>query len=467
MYQNFNNKFMEIVPKLNLGDDETKEELYSRLRADYQTAAEQQVEIMDFKQLIAYAARGSTSEPRGAGGTGECGGRGGGRAEGGRLPIRDRQFPLRTLREDGYFNAHGYCPTSFQPIPEDVKKTVDGWGSGRGESKKKKTLGSPAIAAVEGARLEHEKTIVLDPVAHTRYTNLRPKWTRGSMITTIYLGDYEVIDEAAIDSCCEALDYIDEVTANLLVNSEAATLQKLDKPLRATGFNGAQSEITRQITIRIRIDDAIDPECVFFITRFYWKSLISSKAWMKDHGCVLNIAMDEVLFFPPGEICRLERLPSQPALYGLLDDGCDTPDNNAYYVSTELEDEEVPRKNFSSQRFSMTEVPDEERILLRKIEGCEELIVRRKPSRSGATAAHRNHLWSARIAEGKCKLLPGLKGSDPEPDPKYLLPEELHDFVKVFSKHEADELPPLRRGPDHHMQLEKASDQIGSHDYRR
>jgi hypothetical protein len=220
--------------------------------------------------------------------------------------------------------------------------------------------------------------------------------------------------QALMDSGATGGSFVNAVDAKRICEIENISPIKLIKPKNIEGFNGAAAPIvTHAIYPRLQIRDHVESLCPLFITTLGKHSIILGKAWMKQHGVMLDMVNDQVIF-TKGHCQHTTPTNTQET-------ACPQVDSKIQeLVSEPLRTNPCSIAMIGAAPFNM----------LRKQKGAEVFAVSFKD-----------------ILEEQAKE------EAIEIDPKSILPQEFYDYLDVFSRQAADKLPPHRYA-DHHIVVE-------------
>ena len=111
------------------------------------------------------------------------------------------------------------------------------------------------------------------------------------------IGKSQIKAIALIDTGATGGNFINAVDAQRICEIENISPVELLKPRPIQGFDGtAAPPITHAIYPRLQVNNHVEDLCPLFITRLGTHSLILGKAWMKQHGVVLDMISDNILF---------------------------------------------------------------------------------------------------------------------------------------------------------------------------
>lgn len=100
-----------------------------------------------------------------------------------------------------------------------------------------------------------------------------------------------------MDSGATGGSFVNADDAKRICEIENISPIQLLKPKNIKGFNGATAPlVTHAIYPRLRIGDHVESLCPLFITTLGKHSIILGKAWMKQHGVLLDMVNDRVMF---------------------------------------------------------------------------------------------------------------------------------------------------------------------------
>jgi hypothetical protein len=278
-----------------------------------------------------------------------------------------------------------------------------------------------------------------------------------------------------------------------------------------SAFNGSSvPAITHILRVPLQVGRHWQPECTFYITDLGRNNIILGIGWLKEHGCILNPVTSEPLFL--GNHCQHKGAPPIlpfPNLTAALSSPPTTPDledqpnaTDSDYVTTPEEQissdakgSDQPRRRKNTQRATRNrnaQLRKQERLRLQlrgpassvrctlpkflddaeeaafyyqdfeyvdpepKVDHVPEITM--ISAYAVKTLAKRGGIQICAISMRD--IIDQHQKEETEPDPdsiEKLLPPELKTFAKVFSKQDADTLPPLRGDADHSIHLNPGS----------
>jgi hypothetical protein len=236
------------------------------------------------------------------------------------------------------------------------------------------------------------------------------------------IGKSKVKAQALIDTGATGGNFINAVDAERICEIEGISPVELLKPRPIQGFDGAAAPpITHAIYPCLQVQDHIEYQCPLFITTLGKHSLILGKAWMKQHGVVLDMINDAIWF--TGGHCTHKGAPDQTLEA--------QKQEQKPQLETQASKAKIPavRKNTTPTFIAMI--------------GAAPFRFLSKQAEVQVFAVNMRDIYQE-LHYDKDKL---------EIDLKTALPREFHSFLDVFSKQAADTLPPHRLY-DHHITLE-------------
>ena len=230
------------------------------------------------------------------------------------------------------------------------------------------------------------------------------------------IGKSRIKKQALIDTGATGGNFVNTIDAEQICEIEGIAPVKLLRPRYVRGFNGETAPpITHAIYPQLQVQGHTEYQCPLFITALGTHSLILGKAWMKQHGVVLDMIHDGIWF--TGGHCTHKGAPPKTLELESKDKLQDIQERtNTAPASQTRKADTVSIAQIGAAPF---------RYLLRKAD-------------TQVFALQLQDLYNDK---------------DLGTEEKRVLPEEFHDFLDVFSKKAADELPP-HRIYDHHITLE-------------
>ena len=126
------------------------------------------------------------------------------------------------------------------------------------------------------------------------------------------LGKNQLIFEALIDTCACGGNYIDQNVAQRLLQRQDnnVVMKKGAEPLGLEGFNGkAGPTVTHYIEVEMTVGRHWEQNCRFEVTDLGKPKVMIGKNWLKEHGCVIDMANQELWFY--GGHCSHEGAPKK------------------------------------------------------------------------------------------------------------------------------------------------------------
>ena len=277
----------------------------------------------------------------------------------------------------------------------------------------------------------------------------------------------EITLDAFLDTGATGHVFIDESMVRTICEQLQIEPQKLTKPKPVRGFDGRQApNITHAIYPTMTMQDHRENLLPLLITELGQHGMILGKPWMRKHGLLLYMKDDKIMFWPGH--CTHPGAPGLPTPMKMM--------RQTTSASNKPEQTRTVRQILVRPEETCTERSAPLSVPFKKIgKGLSERI-------SQKSSAEDKPIDCALIGPAAYKLLTKEKDvqifaislrdidyqlnkecSTPT-DPKTKVPEEYHNFLKVFSKAESDELAP--HSPyDHRILL--TGDQAHGHSYLR
>jgi transposase InsO family protein len=320
----------------------------------------------------------------------------------------------------------------------------------------------------------------------------------GPVIESCILGgENPYLVRAMIDNGCTGYSFVNSAIVRRICEALNISPVKLNKPRKVKGYDGRMGDpITHAIYPRMTIRDHAESSTPLLITKLGQHDVILGKPWMRKHGVSYHGHSDDISFLPghcshlgaPGrsfpilptqikEILQESRkekddfkptrilkrnenieqeLVKAPETKKLIETKTETKDS----TETSISSKKKKRRRKRSRRIKpiMNESTDSEIYmigaapfhLLTKQKGAEIFALSPREIDAQINAASSQDID---IQLSKTEKIPT--------DPKTVVPLEYHDFLDVFSKQEADKLPPHRDGHDHRIELEEGKEKSG------
>lgn len=290
---------------------------------------------------------------------------------------------------------------------------------------------------------------------------------------TLSSGKYQKQSKALIDTGATGYAFIDESTAHSVCELLDISPVALQKPKALRGFDGKLvPSITHAIYPTLQVQDHIETTCPLLITNLGQHPIILGKPWLNRHGVLLDMKTNELIFIP--ERCSHYGAPTKKNSTYL--DGITQMDPAGSRAVRPLHQNgtqpgsqvggQLRRQVTSILPRSTTEVPEQTSKPIevkRQYKGStpEQTTGNHSIAQIGAAAFRslsrqpNTKLFSMSMAELQLATIP-VEISEIEPleqDLQKLVPREYHDFLDVFDKQAANELPP-HRSYDHKIELE-------------
>ena len=343
--------------------------------------------------------------------------------------------------------------------------------------------------------------------------------------------------------------FINPRTAQRILDADQSAPWELPRPKPIRGYDGRLGPpVTHGVITHMRVGNHLETTCLLYITPLANHSIILGKAWMKQHGVILDL-LTETLYFRPGH-CSHVGAPEHPRAVPKIGASDKPPKLKEAIGCTELrrilpreelancllsgatrqaaepmdglekEPKEEPKKRVNHRagrkvqyerqsfrlkdklegRIELKELAPGERQRIDRAKTTNERSIRctlprylevdeNDPESMGELQYYEEWKYADEVPESPIQIAligsapfhrlaaqPGaqllqvsikeiLYGDSPaysqrdpdiEPPPeeeiKRLLPKEFHAYIDVFSKKEADTLPP-HRDCDHHITL--------------
>lgn len=340
-----------------------------------------------------------------------------------------------------------------------------------------------------GKRMTSEKVASEDEILRISACNIKDNlFDEEPGIVDCTLGG-RYYTKAMIDNGCTGYSFIDRDMAHEVCDVLGISPVKLLKPRKVRGYNGQPGEpVTHAIYPPMTIMNHTESPTPLMKTKLGQHAVILGKPWMKKHGVSYHGHNDTVTFWP--EHCTHIGSPKFP-FPDLPEPPREAKETNQKEITAQ------PRKilkrpsalgeqsNHSRTRGSLNDswrkelnqltTPSPE-IRTRHMMMRDRLFENRKEreqfdlkdSYEGTMdiysigAAPFNTLSKQKEVEIFAVSMKDVdiqlrKIDKPSTDPKMIVPTEYHDFLDVFSKEKADELPPHRKH-DHRIELEEGKE---------
>lgn len=277
-------------------------------------------------------------------------------------------------------------------------------------------------------------------------------------------GQYKTL--AMIDSGSDGYGFIDPVTAQKVCETLGIAPIELVKYRMARGYNGGKgTPITHAIYPRLTIGSHSESLAPLMITPLANHPIILGRPWLIKHGVIIDAAGvacgEKVLKWRPGHCTHLGApgfpFPAMPELRSEIHE----PEKPTAWRPTK-----ILRRNLNPTVEEVHPSTGRQERPYKKQKTEKEIRMRTEPWRkesppivSIATigAAPFNLLTRRKDVEIFAVSLKDVeyemaKRKKTVTNPKLVVPEEYHDFLDVFSKQDADRLPPHRKY-DHKIEL--------------
>ena len=277
----------------------------------------------------------------------------------------------------------------------------------------------------------------------------------------------EIKLDALLDTGATRHAFIDESMVRTICEQLQIEPQKLTKPKPVRGFDGRRApNITHAIYPTMTMQDHRENLLPLLITKLGQHGMILGKPWMRKHRLLLDMKDDKIMFWP--EHCTHPGAPGLPTPMKMMrqtTSASNKPEQTRTVQQILVRPEEtctersaplsVPFKKIGkelSERISQKSSAEDKPIDCALIGAA---------AYKSLTKEKDVQLFAISLRDIDYQL---NKESSTPTDPKTKVPEEYHDFLKVFSKAEPDELAP-HRPYDHRILL--TGDQDHGHSYLR
>ena len=318
-------------------------------------------------------------------------------------------------------------------------------------------------------------------------------FARSPLLVDIVLSseDRRITFIALVDTGATGYSFIDEISAQLVCDKLGIAPTPLSKPRPIKGFDGQNSlsPITHMINPNLTVQGHMESQCPMLITKLGNHPVIIEKPWMNKHGVLLDMKDDKIVFVP-GRCTHWgatppPALPLDPATR-LAKPTNETPISPKYKI---LKREAIPYPAEATNSTAATRGTKPWSINQRASGPAKRLarpLPPKAPQETKFTVTS-SEPWIASVGAAAFKLLASRKSREEgnkcfamtmndidtalaqhqraainplevnelteETDVLTKLPSEYHDFVDVFDRTKADELPP-HRTYDHKIIIE-------------
>lgn len=277
---------------------------------------------------------------------------------------------------------------------------------------------------------------------------------------TGYISSSRTKETMLIDTGATPWNYMRRDVAERYVRNEGVPIMRLDRPLKVKGYKGKKSPVdtvTHQIILPLEIDGHYDSLARFYVINECQHDIIIGLGWMERHGVLIDTPNRKLIF--QKDFCdhvgapyvdkRLEesrRLGVAPTVLApqlVRDAGADLKDIPLHSSVRPPEHSQTTRKSTPNHGAKPNQQPS--------FDG-------RGPQICQIGAAAFERLSRKKTVEIFAISMKDIqdeldKRAKPITDPKSKLIPELYPWLDVFSKEEADTLPPRRPGIDHKIEL--------------
>lgn len=297
--------------------------------------------------------------------------------------------------------------------------------------------------------------------------------------------------KALVDTGATGYAFIDENTAHAICDTLDIEPIRLPKPKPIRGFDGKMARpVTHAIYPSLKVHDHYESTAPMLITRLGQHQIILGKPWMNKHHVQLDMGTDKITFAPgrcthfgapsptDDPVKKSSSRATQPSIAaGLSEPTPQTPSGKEVpryipphkrdtstllvgKVPTALLTRKLYRRHTAAGKTnlratstleSMSETPFEMNL----ISGAAfHSLARDKETKFGALSMYEINQAIRHLDRSKDENALSLNEMDSttREELKHLVPQEYHDFLDVFDRTKADELPP-HRPYDHKIEL--------------
>ena len=263
---------------------------------------------------------------------------------------------------------------------------------------------------------------------------------------------------AMIDTGSTGYCFVDRLTAQEICEKANISPVTLNRRKEIKAYDGRKGKpITQAIYPSLKIGNHTESSTPMLITELGQRTIILGKPWMRKHGVSYHGHTNSISFRP--DHCNHLGAPERPFPSSPIrrEEPGSTKDTTPIFQPKKiLKRDEPDEKNHSNSNPISVRRSRKEDILKQKSwrkdaeseEALDIAMIGADPF-NVLTKQKDVEIFAVSLRDINFEL---AKGEKPITDPKTIVPPEYHDFLDVFSKEKADELPPHRKH-DHTIEL--------------
>jgi transposase InsO family protein len=311
----------------------------------------------------------------------------------------------------------------------------------------------------------------------------------GPVIESCILGgENQYLVKAMIDNGCTGYSFVNSTIVRKICEALKISPIKLNKPRKVKGYDGRMGEpITHAIYPRMSIRNHAESSTPLLITKLGQHDIILGKPWMRKHGVSYHGHSDDISFLPghcnhlgaperpfpllPAQIKEIlqearkekdefkpirilkrnEKIEFPLPICQQSQQVAETPDTKKSSETVLAPKGNKKKRKRKTKKPTMVEPADSEIYMIGAAPF--NLLTRQKGAQVFALSPREIDAQIYSVSQVDIDIQLSKTEKIPT-DPRTLVPPEYHDFLDVFSKQEADKLPPHREGHDHRIELE-------------
>ena len=289
-------------------------------------------------------------------------------------------------------------------------------------------------------------------------------FTDEPLVIQCRLGNSEEIKVMGLlDTGATGHAFIDETTAREVCEKLQISLQRLTRPKPVKGFDGKRGkDITHAIYPTLTVQDHMETVAPLLITKLGQHKMILGKPWMRKHGVIIDMATDQIVFWPghcthsgiskplsEKKITKTTKEPAEPkkAMKILTRMNQNEPGKTRPEpaISTKTTSNKGLSEGLSDSGIKVKPTTEEKPLEMAMIGAAAYRLLSKQKD---------VELFSISLKDIEYQL---NKEDRPPTDPKTVVPPDYHEFLDVFSKAASDTLAP-HRPYDHRIILEGGKD---------